>query len=111
MDDKAESKNKKLKALQKMFAARLPEIIESLSKEWINFTIQFPAKLEVEIFHREIHTLAGTAGSFGFDEIGKKAKQIELLLIAFLKEPENKIMFDELEKLVTELLGPSLPEK
>ncbi len=110
MDEKTKLKNKKLKALQEMFAAKLPTTMAAISDEWQKLAAQLPDKIDAEEFHRLIHTLAGTAGSFGFSSLGKKAKTIEILVVALCKEPEDKSLFDNIEKGLVQLQSIAFKE-
>lgn len=68
----------KLQALRADYAARLPAEIESLRALVIAALVpetQSAALLELS---QKLHKLAGSAGSFGFPELGKQAKKLEL---------------------------------
>lgn len=68
----------KLQALRDDYAARLPMELQQLRD--IAGTLADPAAGESvlgQLNHR-LHKLAGSAGSFGFPELGKQAKKLEL---------------------------------
>lgn len=111
MVDNAELKNKKLKqlkALQQMFAAKLPSTMLSISDEWEKLIKLLPDRFDVENFHRQIHSLAGSAGSFGFYNLGKKAKEIETLVMALCEDQTNQHILNQLEQLINDLQALSL---
>lgn len=77
MDKNAEIA-KKLQALRDDYAARLPieiESLRSLVNDLSDPELQRPA---LEQLSQKLHKLAGSAGSFGFPELGKQAKKLEL---------------------------------
>lgn len=66
------SRAEKLKKLRDHFLGQLPGILEELEA-----ACREGALPEA---HRRAHTLAGTAGTFGFDDVGRAARALELLL-------------------------------
>jgi len=63
----------KLEALRRRFADRLPGMVGEIEE-----LCRAPGKLEETI--RRAHTLAGTGGTFGFSELGRAARALELAL-------------------------------
>jgi HPt (histidine-containing phosphotransfer) domain-containing protein len=74
------AKQEKLDALRRSLAARLPGIVADLETACRGF-LAFPSDAEKhERAVRGSHTLAGTAGTFGYHEMGRAARALEFLL-------------------------------
>jgi len=74
----------KLQALRDSYAARLPLEIQSL-RDLVGRLDQAQAQHEaLDQLSQKLHKLAGSAGSFGFPELGKQAKKLELQAQAWL---------------------------
>lgn len=68
----------KLQALRDSYAARLPLEIQSL-RELVSRLDQPDVQRDaLDQLSQKLHKLAGSAGSFGFPELGKQAKKLEL---------------------------------
>ena len=76
MADKQKSKAAKLRQLQESFAAELPARFTVLWQAWNNGRPD-PESGE---FYRLVHSLAGSAGTFGFPQLGERARDLELQL-------------------------------
>jgi len=74
MTDTKLSKATKLRALQDIFIKELPSRLDAIEKMWNEGKV---GKVE---FHRLIHSLSGSAGTFGFSLLGDVACEIELLI-------------------------------
>ena len=68
----------RLQALRDDYAARLPAELQQL-RELVNNLVEPGLRAEAlaQLNHR-LHKLAGSAGSFGFTDLGKQAKKLEL---------------------------------
>ncbi|HSC68633.1 MAG TPA: diguanylate cyclase [Cellvibrio sp.] len=74
----------KLQALRDDYAARLPLEIQSLhdlAGDLANPELQHAA---LDQLSQKLHKLAGSAGSFGFAELGRQAKKLELQALSWL---------------------------
>lgn len=74
------TKQEKLDALRRALAERLPRIVaelESACREHLALPSDAEKK---ERAVRGAHTLAGTAGTFGYLELGRSARALEILL-------------------------------
>jgi chemotaxis protein histidine kinase CheA len=67
-----------LDVLKKNYAQTLPEEIHLLEELW--------EKGDLKGLHLRLHTLAGSAASFGFGSVGAVARKMELCLVAALKQ-------------------------
>jgi len=68
----------KLQALRDDYAARLPNEIQSLRDLVSNLAKPELQQESLNKLNQKLHKLAGSAGSFGFPELGKQAKKLEL---------------------------------
>lgn len=83
MTDKADSLQKALHALEVVFAAKLPSKLLEIETAFNQVVKQPTDKEALSLLHRLLHTMAGSAGTFGFDEVGMRARELE----ARLKSP------------------------
>lgn len=83
---------KKLEALRQDYCTNLPHKIESIASHWETLCNHWDAK-QMEDFHREVHSLSGTAGSYGFTQVSQVSHEIEqhlkLLLDTSQPTPEQ----------------------
>ncbi len=68
----------KLQALRDDYAVRLPIELQSLRELVGNLAHPELQRESLELLNQKLHKLAGSAGSFGFPELGKQAKKLEL---------------------------------
>ncbi|MBF0193284.1 MAG: EAL domain-containing protein [Magnetococcales bacterium] len=89
MSDKHNKKEKVLQKLQdirKKWADNLPEKIQSINNTW---NILKNERWDDDLFnkfHRKVHTLAGSGGTFGFVEVGLSAREAEILIKLIIKQ-------------------------
>lgn len=72
-----------LKLLRENYAVALPERLVVLQQYWqalLAAKTTEKRKDAGELLLREVHSLAGSAGTFGFPELGEQAKQLESFL-------------------------------
>ena len=62
------------------YARALPEKMAQVHALWRAVTADGEAAQPLTELERLVHTLAGTAGTLGFHEVGRAAKALELLL-------------------------------
>ena len=75
-----------LTALKDGFAQKVPAKIEEIRQSW-NLLKSVPEDIDMfHLLHRQTHTLAGTAGTYGFHTVGQLAKAVEIALQADLTE-------------------------
>ncbi len=81
MTDKQITAADKLRALQQSFAIQLPERLATIRQTWAALQ-ENPAEsaLRKELY-LTIHSLAGSAGTFGFQDLGQAARQLEEFLM------------------------------
>lgn len=71
----------KLRALQQAFEARLPERLGMIRSAWAGVQQGPDAPAALKELYRLAHSLAGSAGTFGYHRLGKAARQLEELLM------------------------------
>lgn len=76
MDDKIQ---KKLLGLFVQYAKNLPEKIQRIESFWQEQLSNWDP-VTFQDFHREVHSLCGSAGTYGYVELGKAARQLEIYL-------------------------------
>lgn len=69
-----------LAALKEGFAKKIPAKIEEIDLGWERLQSAPEDKEIFDNLHRQAHTLAGTAATYGFEEIGQLSKEIESML-------------------------------
>ncbi len=85
MSNKEESLQKALHALEVMFAAKLPAKLKEIEAALNQFS-QNPSDTDaLTLLHRLLHTMAGSAGTFGFQEVGAQARLLEGRLKPLIK--------------------------
>ena len=97
MNDKIEAK---LAALRKAYSASLPEKIKEIILLW-EITRQDFSKNNFYEFHRAVHSLAGSAGTYGYNELGQACRDLDIYLQQLLDYPElNAIQKSEISHLL-----------
>ena len=89
----------KLKVLFDEYASKLPKKINTLEKEWEDLQSK-KAQIGLVDFHRNIHSLCGSAATYGYYALSQAARQLESYLkilikknISISKEQEQEINF------------------
>ncbi len=67
----------KLKALQTGFGQKLPARLAAIDAALQDCRDQPQQQEHVETLHRLLHTMAGSAGTFGYDALGLRAREFE----------------------------------
>jgi HPt (histidine-containing phosphotransfer) domain-containing protein len=81
MDDlKKKELQEKIIASRNNYKKLLPGKIQKIEEAW-ELLINEPWNDEQFLtFHRMVHTIAGSSGTFGLPEVGQSARQLEILL-------------------------------
>jgi DNA-binding response OmpR family regulator len=94
-----------LEVLNKTVAKNIPNKIAEIKKSWGLLQANTDNTDSIQLLHRQTHTLAGTMGTYGYEEIADCAKNIELVLQEFSDNPSElfpsaklTILMDNLEK-------------
>ncbi|KXX66468.1 diguanylate cyclase [Marichromatium gracile] len=89
--------------MREHFIEALPERLEELERGWSHVleTADRPAALEA--FHRLVHSLAGSAGTFGQPGLGDQAREIEHLVECLGRGEGESIRFELFERISARL--------
>ncbi len=105
--------DERLEILRQEFARRLPDRI-AFAREAVD-TLQLDpgADEPLRYAYRQFHSLAGSAGTYGYDEISQFARVGEALLDASFEEgiPLQARDFDRLHELLADLQNVASPTK
>ncbi len=117
MTNKQTSKQERYRQFKENYAAELPEKLARIDQSWRDI---FEPSADVEKrlyeFRRLIHSLAGSAGSFGFSQLGKQAlrleKRLDQLVLDTLPDSESKKLINENLQQIQQLAeqGPEFSE-
>lgn len=69
-----------LSALQEYFAGRLPERVQDLENAWTAVQASPHPAEPLRELHRLAHTLSGASATFGFPEVTRAARELEVFL-------------------------------
>ncbi len=90
----------KLEALENEYTKNLPNKIHSLEEKWQKLSKHWTVE-GVREFHRAVHGLCGSAGTYGYHELSAAMRVLEIYLKSFLDKTEINV--DESQKM-TELM-------
>lgn len=91
---------KKLQELFLIYTKNLPLKIKKIEEHWLSL-LQHWDKKEFLVFHREVHSLCGSSGTYGYVELSKKARQMEICLKRFLNADA---LTEEMKNTITSYL-------
>jgi len=93
----------KLAKLREDYKNKLPDKIGEIISIWKNLIGQSNSET-LALFHRKVHSLHGTADTFGFMELGKTATRLELLAKSLIESPDLITKYtDQIDQLLNEL--------
>lgn len=99
------NKHVKLRNLQQKFASTLPERLNLIQTAWLNSQ---GTPDNTELFTdllRQVHSLAGSAGTFNFFRLGDVAKELELLLKDYQHGSLTEAVTTTVSKLLQQLVA------
>ncbi len=76
----------KLQALHEAYAAQLPERLAAIDACRVRLRRGEDSAGQLHALHRLLHSLAGSAGSFGYARLGEQARALELELAPLARE-------------------------
>jgi diguanylate cyclase (GGDEF)-like protein len=79
-DQKQESLQEALRALADLFLSKLPAKFNEIQLALDNFVKHPDQREPLALLHRLLHTIAGSAGTFGFPLVGSEARRLEAQL-------------------------------
>lgn len=74
---------KKLNELAELYRKNLPDKIQKIETYWLELQQNFNP-VQFGDFHREVHSLCGSAGTYGYSELSHAARQMEVFLKTML---------------------------
>lgn len=83
-----------LEKLKAEYKSQLPSKLEAITSAWQALCNQWQTETIV-ILHRNVHSLIGTSGTFGFIDISKSARALETKLKPLLEEKDTSYKPDE----------------
>jgi diguanylate cyclase (GGDEF)-like protein len=109
-----ENTQKKLHDLFVLYSKSLPEKIHIIEMQWHAQLKQWDST-GFHNFHRDVHSLCGSAGTYGYAELSKTARKMEILLKDILTK--GKLTEDDQEKITSffnqlkSVLAQEIPKK
>lgn len=77
----------RLNALNDKFAAGIPETLGRLEQARLRFDASAPDSAVITELHQVLHTIAGSAATFGFRVLGQEARHLEQRLRVLMAYP------------------------
>jgi len=94
-----------LEKLKGEYKAQLPQKISAIASEWQSLIVKWQPENIVKL-HRNVHSLIGTSGTFGFGDISKTARKLEELLKTLLDHKGTSYTIDaHLAKLANKIIA------
>lgn len=111
MDDKIQ---KKIDELFILFSKNLPERIHTIEIQWQNQLKNWNF-VSFQEFHRQVHSLCGSAGTYGYTALSHTARKMEILLRSILEKGSMTVAEQEkitnFLSLLKSVLAHEAPEK
>lgn len=86
----------KLHALFVEYAKNLPNKVDGINQQWVDLKGDWDQK-KFEDFHRQVHNLCGSAGTYGYAELGAVARQLEIYVKSLL--PVQAVSDDQYQNI------------
>jgi len=101
---------KKIEALHRLYSKNLPAKLQSIEKLWQEIQQHWDLP-SFQVFHREVHSLCGSAGTYGYMNLSKFARQMEQYLKAVLqKEVMDSTSQKKISTFVSQLKTYAIPD-
>lgn len=71
----------RIEKLQKKYLEQLPEKLQDIDNSWQDYRQNSADQEKFELFYRLVHTLKGTAGTFGFHKQADACLAIQNILV------------------------------
>ena len=112
MTDRDQELNDALKALAQVYLAKLPAKLEEIAAATRQFRVDATDRENYILLHRLLHTMAGSAGTFGFPEMGESARELEKKIKEYIAgDAWTPSQITEFCSQVDQYLEQSLPEE
>lgn len=82
-----------LEKLKQDYKSQLPSKIEGITADWTKLCEKWQPELMV-VLHRNVHSLIGTSGTFGFTQISKTARELETHFKPLISKTESEYTID-----------------
>lgn len=92
-DDKHIELNQRIKLLNAKYCAQLPDRYQEIADYWEKYQANLADPAHIETFYRLIHTLKGTAATFGYTAQSDICFKIQTILIT-VKEKQSVLSAD-----------------
>lgn len=89
-DEKKRKLQERMAALHKKYCDQLPDKYHEIEDSWKQYQTNFSNPAFIELFYRLIHTLKGTAATFGFIKQADICYEIQKLLLT-VKEDQSSL--------------------
>jgi HPt (histidine-containing phosphotransfer) domain-containing protein len=80
----------RLRALNDKFAASLPGTLEKLEAARAQVALAQPDPARLKDLHQVLHTIAGSAGTFGYAVLGQQARRLEQRMRMLMSETASQ---------------------
>jgi HPt (histidine-containing phosphotransfer) domain-containing protein len=94
----------RFKRLKLQYTEQIPEKISAIIEDWQN-TKETGDQETLKRLHRNVHSLVGTSGTFGFSNLSLQARELEIELKTFTEIPKEKPYFLEKTHTVEEKIN------
>ena len=84
-NEKAQELASAIRALGDVFVSRIPATMEEMEGELALIKQHYLDLTPWQNLHRHLHSMAGSAGTFGYAELGDRARELELRANEILK--------------------------
>jgi len=84
-EQKANELEEAIRALGVVFIGRIPSALTSMDDELVSIEKDPQNQTAWKTLHRHLHSMAGSAGTFGHDELGDRARELENRINDILK--------------------------
>jgi HPt (histidine-containing phosphotransfer) domain-containing protein len=85
-EDRAKELADAISALGEVFISRIPAAMAAMETELAHIQNNAQEQVPWKTLHRHLHSMAGSAGTFGYDELGDRARELEDQINTILKD-------------------------
>lgn len=75
------------------YASQLPQKLEAIANDWKSLQAQWNPET-ITLLHRNVHSLIGTSGTFGFTDLSKSARELETTLKPLIENKDPDFITD-----------------
>jgi diguanylate cyclase (GGDEF)-like protein len=92
----------KLNAMQDKFKASLPARFAEIQQAWERVQAASEIEDDLDVLYRLVHTLTGSAGTFGYQQLSRDSRALEILLKGLVSHAD--INYDEHRLQIQEMI-------